>query len=174
MAGEINVIEGDTIPLQAVDTDRDSTKVVKCKLLDLDTGVQIGPIITLTNAGDGVYRDSSYPMPDVDFILAVYQIFDADGVTPNTTGEKTVTDVFAKAKAVGISEGGSTPVTGSPLEVVLDPTDPFEIELNPGEPLVIQLGLIDPVEVELGQIVPLSVELQQLSALEVELGVCDE
>jgi len=96
--GEIKVKVGDKVPLQAQETDRDATKVVRATLFDLaDFSVIAGAgSITLAHKSNGAYFDDSFTMPDIEKIFAQYLVFDADGTTPNTTGEKAVNDIFVQ------------------------------------------------------------------------------
>lgn len=99
MGKGIPVLLGDKIPLQAQETSRDATKVVRVNLINLVTGATIQAGILLDNSGDGLYTNNDIIMPNIDHILAQYFVFDSDGTTPNTTGDQAVTDVFALAES---------------------------------------------------------------------------
>ena len=92
----IPVLVGAPIPLNVQEVDRDGTKIVRAFLFDLSDFSSIAGPITLTHEGDGTYRDVSENMPDVSRVYARYFIFDADGTTPNTDGEKAVADIFTR------------------------------------------------------------------------------
>lgn len=92
---EIKVPLGEPIPLNAQETSRDTTKVVRATLYDMaDFSIITGPI-TLAHQVEGAYFDDSFPFPaNVKKIFAQYLVFDSDGTTPNSTGEKAVFDIF--------------------------------------------------------------------------------
>lgn len=96
MSAEIPVKVGDKIPLQAQETNGATDKVIRATVYNFATFAVVAGPITLAHQTGGAYKDDSVTMPDIELLYAQYLVFDSDGTTPNTTGEKAVHDLFAK------------------------------------------------------------------------------
>lgn len=145
---DIRVKAGEPIPLRAQETGGITDKVIKATIYsDKEmTDVLAGPI-NLAHRKNGFYANDSVAMPSSLLrVYAQYLVFDSDGTTPNTDGDKAVTDVFAAIEeagavlqAVGIPEGI---VESTILEVVgeVEQGDTSEGIVESGEDI---LGLTD-------------------------------
>lgn len=76
---------GETIPLSLKLFDGASNKFVRATLRDA-TGMQIvGSPALLSHVGEGQYTNSSFAMPNTDYVNVSYQVFDDAGLTTLST-----------------------------------------------------------------------------------------
>lgn len=92
----IKVKVGDIIPLQAQETNGATDKVVRATLYDLDDFTLLGGPVPLVHQVNGAYFSDEVLMFNVERVYCQYTVFDADGTTPNTTGEQVVFDIFER------------------------------------------------------------------------------
>ena len=100
----ILVSAGSLIPLYAQLTSGETDKVIKATVRRLD-GVIVGSEVTLVHTQNGEYKDTSINYPaGITHCIAQYTVFDADGVTLNTTGEQFVSDIFELNESIATVE----------------------------------------------------------------------
>jgi len=88
---------GDTIPLNLQLFDGDTTKYVRAIVRD-PTDVEItGSPFTLPHVGDGLYKLYTEAMPNVDYLISTYQVFDDAGFTSKSELHSDATDIFLQA-----------------------------------------------------------------------------
>lgn len=97
---DIRVRPGEMIPLRAQETDGITNKVILATIYrDKEMTDELAGPITLQHSRNGYYVDCTIPMPSgLARVYAQYLVFDSDGVTPNTDGDKVATDVFVAIK----------------------------------------------------------------------------
>jgi len=150
--GENVILVGAKVPLKVQETNLDSTKVIRATLYDLAdfTILPGGGSITLTHKANGAYFDDSFTFPTaVVKIFAQYLVFDAGGVTPNTTGEQAVHDIFA-AEELSVNLEADLIATVQASEVIegFVSGDGDPIEATVGDEIEINATVMDDVSVK--------------------------
>lgn len=95
-----HIIEGKLIPLRATLGDGSTDKVIRADILNHQTGAVLATGLVLTHQSSGSYANTSFPMPAIQYVAAVYKVFNSDGVTPSTTTDLRGEDLFQLAVSV--------------------------------------------------------------------------
>lgn len=87
---------GEAIPLSLMLLASDNDKVVKCSLTTFFPRSVWVEDILLTARGDGIYDNSTYLMPEREFVIARFDAFESDGVT--SAGYSRTEEIFVLDK----------------------------------------------------------------------------
>jgi hypothetical protein len=86
----------ENIPLSLMLLASDNDKVVKCSLTTFFPRTIWVEDVLLTARGDGIYDNSTYLMPNKEFVIARFDVFESDGVT--SAGYSRTEEIFVLDK----------------------------------------------------------------------------
>lgn len=84
----------EAMPLHAQLGSKETGKFVRAILRDADGGAIAGSPITLSEDSDGMYSTNSFNMPNEQFVIAQYLVFDDAGFTTEHDGDDAGVDIF--------------------------------------------------------------------------------
>lgn len=91
----MDLIIGQEVPLTLQLNDGATTKYPRAKVFD-DAGTELtGSPVTLTHVASGLYKASSFVMPNKSFIIAQYLVYSDSGHTTLDTNYSLACDTFA-------------------------------------------------------------------------------
>jgi len=98
MSVGVSVKVGNTVPLSCQLESLDTTKFVRCSLVDEDGNAEAGSPFTLPHVGGGLYSDGVGAQPD-KFLFATYIVYDDAGFTIQSSLNLPTVDVFSPVEA---------------------------------------------------------------------------
>ena len=126
---------GEQIVMKLQEPGGDATKIIKATLTRDDTDAVIAGPITLTHITDGLYKDISLNMTAIEKQTIQMEIFDSDGVTPNTTGDQ----FFSQSIDLADEDQGTSIVQAAEIFSVAADADDTEVFVDQDESAIIQV-----------------------------------